>query len=106
MTGDTWGPWCEGTMVVTVSESGDVEGDGSCDWDLSDLGYGTDTTAFYASGTVSSDGAISGDVFVDAGDWGSFTGSLSGTHGESSTDLVMEFDWGGVQDQSVVFERE
>ncbi|MEC8194446.1 MAG: hypothetical protein VX127_17050, partial [Myxococcota bacterium] len=59
----------------------------------------------YPSGTVSADGAISGDVFVDAGVWGSFTGTLSGSHGATATRLVMDFDWDW-QSQSVVFERE
>jgi hypothetical protein len=105
MYGDTWGAWCEGSMDVTVDESGNIDGEGSCYWDLSDFGFGTDTTYFYPSGSVDEDGDVSGDVYIDAGDWGEFEGDLYGDHNEDSTDLEMQFDWDW-QAQTVVFERD
>jgi hypothetical protein len=54
---------------------------------------------------VDEDGDVSGDVYIDAGDWGEFDGDLYGDHNEDSTDLEMQFDWDW-QAQTVVFERD
>jgi hypothetical protein len=105
MYGDEWGAWCYGDMDVTVEPDGAVDGEGSCAWDLTALGYGTGVTYFYPMGVMDSDGSISGELFVDSGEWGTFDGTVEGFHSEDSTDLTMEFLWDW-QYQTVVFERE
>ena len=106
MSGDYWGVWCTGTMDVTVEPDGVLDGEGSCDYDLTSYGYGTGTVWFYPTGELNMDGELEdGELYVDTDVWGSFEGTTSGSHSINDTELVMEFLW-TFQYNTVTFERD
>ena len=106
MSGDYWGVWCTGTMDVTVEPDGALDGEGACDYDLTELDYGTGTIWFYPTGELNADGELEdGELYVDTDVWGSFDGISSGSHSADDTELVMEFLWDW-QYNTVTFERD
>jgi hypothetical protein len=105
--GEWWGEWCYGETDFAVDSDANLNGSGECTFD----GYEEGTVEFVFSGSVATDGVVSGDAEVFIFGYSGVL-ELMGSHGESDSTLTTAFaldsggGGGGSQAHYVTVERD